>query len=116
MVLREQLQLLGVWQGFLASLSVWDVLERVAKRGLLVDVEAQAELRVKLEGRQAEIYEELQGRIPLECRTLHPRKGGRTVGYKKVPAGVKEALGGNEPVVGDNVAGHILVEVEDDSE
>ena len=67
--------------------STHDVLKLMAGNGLPYSKERAATFKVELETKRDERLEKLQALVPVELRSLHPKKG-----FKRVPKEVEEAL------------------------
>ena len=64
-----------------------DVLKIMARNGLPYSKERAATFKVELETKRDERLEKLQELVPMELRSLHPKKG-----FKRVPKEIEEAL------------------------
>lgn len=85
---ERDLRKMNLWERYEEHVvSTHDVLKLMAKNGLPYSKERAATFKVELETKRDERLEKLQELVPMELRSLHPKKG-----YKKVPKEVEEAL------------------------
>jgi uracil-DNA glycosylase family 4 len=76
----------GVLSGYQRHIfSLWPILKRMCARGLPIDLEARRDLGERVIQEKEKVDAEIQLLVPLDVRGVHPK-----LGYKVVPAGVRE--------------------------
>lgn len=86
--IERDLRKMNLWERYEEHVvSTHDVLKIMSKNGLPYSKGRAATFKIELEGKRDERLEKLQALVPMELRSLHPKKG-----YKKVPKVVEEAL------------------------
>lgn len=83
---ERDLRKMNLWERYEEHVvSTHDVLKLMAKNGLPYSKERAGKFKIELETKKDERMEKLQALVPMELRSLHPKKG-----FKRVPREVLE--------------------------